>query len=64
MLTDARRPVDVNRAPREALLRVPGLGVRVVNRILATRRLRSLRIADLTRLAARKRYEDYNRKAL
>jgi len=48
-----RFPVDVNRAPREVLLRVPGLGVRVVNRILATRRLRQLRIADLTRLGAR-----------
>jgi putative DNA modification/repair radical SAM protein len=48
-----RFPVDVNRAPREELLRVPGLGVRVVNRILATRRLRSLRIADLTRLGGR-----------
>lgn len=48
-----RFPVDVNRAPREALLRVPGLGVRVVNRILATRRLRQLRIADLTRLGCR-----------
>ncbi len=48
-----RFPVDVNRAPREALLRVPGLGVRVVDRILATRRLRRLRIADLTRLGCR-----------
>jgi putative DNA modification/repair radical SAM protein len=49
----ARFPVDVNRAPREALLRVPGLGVRVVNRILATRRLRRLRLDDLTRLGGR-----------
>ncbi len=48
-----RFPVDVNHAPREALLRVPGLGVRVVNRILATRRVRRLRIADLTRLGCR-----------
>jgi putative DNA modification/repair radical SAM protein len=48
-----RFPVDVNRAPREALLRVPGLGVRVVDRILATRRLRRLRIADLTKLGGR-----------
>lgn len=46
-------PVDVNRAPRETLLRVPGLGVRVVDRILATRRLRRLHIADLTRLGCR-----------
>src|SRR5690348_10770150 len=48
-----RFPVDVNRAPREALLRVPGLGVRVIDRILATRRLRRLRVADLTRLGCR-----------
>jgi putative DNA modification/repair radical SAM protein len=48
-----RFPVDVNRAPRETLLRVPGLGVRVVDRIIATRRLRRLRIADLTRLGGR-----------
>jgi putative DNA modification/repair radical SAM protein len=45
-----RFPVDVNRAARETLLRVPGLGVRVVDRILATRRLRRLRIADLQRM--------------
>lgn len=40
-------PVDVNRAPREQLLRVPGLGVRNVDRILRVRRQRSLRLADL-----------------
>jgi putative DNA modification/repair radical SAM protein len=45
-----RFPVDVNRAPRETLLRVPGLGVRVVDRIIATRRLRRLRIVDLERM--------------
>lgn len=43
-------PVDVNVAPRESLLRVPGFGVRTVNRILATRRHRSLRYEDLARL--------------
>jgi predicted DNA-binding helix-hairpin-helix protein len=43
-------PVDVNRASREALLRVPGLGVKVVDRILRTRRLRRLRIEDVGRL--------------
>ncbi len=43
-------PVDVNRAPREALLRVPGLGVKAVNRILASRRLRRLRLDDIARL--------------
>ena len=45
-----RFPLDVNRAGREELLRVPGLGVRVVDRILASRRTRSLRCADLARL--------------
>src|SRR3712207_6166993 len=45
-------PVDVNRAEREMLLRVPGLGVRSVDRIVASRRHRSLRFDDLGRLAA------------
>jgi putative DNA modification/repair radical SAM protein len=45
-----RFPVDVNRAPRESLLRVPGLGVRCVDRILVTRRHRQLRYADLVRM--------------
>ena len=43
-------PVDVKRAPREALLRVPGLGVKAVNCILASRRLRRLRLDDIARL--------------
>ena len=47
-----RFPVDVNLAPREALLRVPGLGVRVIDRILASRRRRRLRWEDLTALGA------------
>jgi putative DNA modification/repair radical SAM protein len=45
-------PVDVNRAPREMLLRVPGIGPRVASRILASRRHRRLRWADLARLVA------------
>jgi putative DNA modification/repair radical SAM protein len=45
-------PVDVNRAPREMLLRVPGLGVRAVDRIVAARRLRRLRLDDVGRLTA------------
>lgn len=45
-----RFPVDVNRAPREALLRVPGLGVRAVGALLAARRHRRLRLADVARL--------------
>ncbi|MEN3748480.1 putative DNA modification/repair radical SAM protein [Sphingomonas sp. HF-S3] len=47
-----RFPVDVNRAPREALLRVPGLGIKAVDAILATRRWRRLRLADVARLTA------------
>ncbi len=45
-----RFPVDLDRAPRELLLRVPGLGVRSVDRLLAARRVRRLRAADLARL--------------
>ncbi len=37
-------PVDINRAPRELLLRVPGLGTRAVDRIVAARRLGKLRL--------------------
>jgi len=43
-------PVDVNRAPREALLRVPGLGVRAVSAILKARRHRRLRLDDVAKL--------------
>jgi putative DNA modification/repair radical SAM protein len=43
-------PVDINRAPREWLLRVPGLGTKSVARILQARRHRSLRLDDLARL--------------
>ncbi|WP_448580431.1 putative DNA modification/repair radical SAM protein [Thermaurantiacus sp.] len=45
-------PVDVNRADKAMLLRVPGLGPKVVGRILAARRHQSLRWADVARLAA------------
>lgn len=45
-----RFPVDVNRAPRAMLLRVPGLGVKAVDAILAARRWRRLRLADIGRL--------------
>ena len=43
-------PVDINRADREMLLRVPGLGVKSVDRIIAARRQRRLRMEDLARL--------------
>ncbi|MEO7026442.1 MAG: putative DNA modification/repair radical SAM protein [Caulobacteraceae bacterium] len=46
-----RFPVDVNAADREMLLRVPGLGVRTVDRLIAARRHGRIGIADLTRLA-------------
>lgn len=43
-------PVDVNTAPREMLLRVPGLGVKSVDRIVAVRRWRALRLEDVGQL--------------
>jgi putative DNA modification/repair radical SAM protein len=45
-------PVDVNAADRELLLRVPGLGRRAVDRIVAARRHATLRLADLDRLTS------------
>lgn len=45
-----RFPVDVNRAPREDLLRVPGLGVKAVNQIVKSRRWRRIRLDDVARL--------------
>lgn len=45
-----RFPVDVNRSSREMLLRVPGLGVRAVGHVLASRRHRRLRLEDVARL--------------
>ena len=46
----AHFPVDVNVAPREMLLRVPGLGARAVQKILSQRRYQALRLADLARV--------------
>lgn len=43
-------PIDLNKAPREQLLRVPGLGRRAVQRIIAARRLRTIHIDDLRKL--------------
>jgi putative DNA modification/repair radical SAM protein len=43
-------PVDVNVAPMEALLRIPGIGKRNVDRIVQVRRWHRLRLADLARL--------------
>ncbi len=43
-------PVDVNTAPREHLLRIPGLGVKSVDKILRVRRHSTLRFADMMKL--------------
>jgi putative DNA modification/repair radical SAM protein len=43
-------PVDVNKAPRELLLRVPGLGTKAVDRILRSRRWRTIMLDDVARL--------------
>ncbi len=48
----ARYPVDVNRAQKEMLLRVPGFGVKTVRRILDARRHKTLRYDDVARLGA------------
>lgn len=45
-----RFPVDLNQAPRELLLRVPGLGVGSVDKLLAARVVRRLRAEDLRQL--------------
>lgn len=43
-------PVDLNRAPKAMLLRVPGLGLTSVARIITARRVRAIRHDDLARL--------------
>ncbi len=43
-------PLDLNRADREMLLRIPGIGARSVTRLLAIRRQRAIRLEDLRRL--------------
>jgi putative DNA modification/repair radical SAM protein len=45
-------PVNVQLAPREMLLRVPGFGTKTVDRILRTRPHRTLRYDDLLRMGA------------
>jgi putative DNA modification/repair radical SAM protein len=47
-----RFPVDVNTADRELLLRVPGLGARAVDKIVAARRHTTLRLDDVARLTS------------
>ena len=43
-------PVDLNKAPRQLLLRVPGIGTKSVERILKVRRWHKIRLEDLPRL--------------
>ena len=43
-------PVDLNKAPKAMLLRVPGLGVTSVERILTARTVRAIRYDDLARM--------------
>jgi putative DNA modification/repair radical SAM protein len=43
-------PLDLNKAPRELLLRIPGVGTKSVDRILQVRRWHKIRLADLPRL--------------
>ncbi|WP_338501320.1 putative DNA modification/repair radical SAM protein [Sphingomonas kaistensis] len=43
-------PVDVNKASKEQLLRVPGLGTKAVGRILSSRRFRTFTLDDVARL--------------
>ena len=44
-------PVDVNRASKEQLLRVPGLGLKSIERILRARRQCKLRLNDIKTIA-------------
>ena len=46
----AHFPVNLNTAPKEMLLRVPGLGAKTVARLLAARRHAAIRTDDLARL--------------
>jgi putative DNA modification/repair radical SAM protein len=46
-----RFPVDVNKASREELLRIPGLGTKTIDRLMLTRQHRTLRLYDVARLS-------------
>lgn len=45
-------PIDLNRAPREMLLRIPGLGTKTVKQVLQIRRWQKVRLRDLIMLRA------------
>ena len=51
----ARFPVDLDTAPRESLLRIPGVGTKTVDKVIAMRRHRSVRYDDLARMGANMR---------
>jgi putative DNA modification/repair radical SAM protein len=46
-----RFPIDVNKAGRDELLRIPGLGAKTIERLILARRHRTIRLDDLARLA-------------
>jgi putative DNA modification/repair radical SAM protein len=48
-----RFPVDVNRAEKGMLLRVPGFGTKIVDRILSARRSGALGLEDIRRMGGR-----------
>ena len=43
-------PIDINQAPREMLLRIPGVGVRSVQKILMVRKFQTLSYYDLKKM--------------
>ena len=43
-------PIDINQAPREMLLRIPGIGVRSVQKILMARKFQTLSYYDLKKM--------------
>lgn len=43
-------PMDINRAPKELLIRIPGIGVRTAQKIIAQRSVRAMRLEDLAKL--------------
>ncbi len=43
-------PVDINTADRELLLRIPGLGVKTIDKIISARRMRLLGLEDVVHL--------------
>ena len=44
-------PVDVNKATREQMLRIPGVGVQSVNKLLRIRRFHKITLGDLGKIA-------------